>query len=145
MEVSREHKERISRDVRTIHFMDAEKFSDLFEEWRWWENDGAVLAKSGAMYPEIPVPNSDHATISSYCSTHRTGLSDSLHVKPKQEVIDFLFRSMIFPDYDSVYFELVLQSGGTLLVSAKNNVIIGSRWLAMMPGSAIEEIKREAL
>jgi hypothetical protein len=40
---------------------------------------------------------------------------------------------------DSIYFECGMREGGECLVLARNNLIIGSSWLALIPTSAVEK------
>jgi hypothetical protein len=127
---------------REIHFPDAKKFSDLFEEWKWnvhHESEG---------YPPIKCdPKMTHSStgvISDYCNAMRSALEDSLHVKPKPEVVDFINKNMFVSDYDSIYFEVIGRIDG-VLVLVKNSKILGSRYLALLPSSsAFEEIKAGA-
>lgn len=50
---------------------------------------------------------------------------------------------MFISDYDSIYFEVIGRIDG-VLVLAKNNKILGSRWLALLPSSVFDEIKEGA-
>lgn len=126
---------------RDIHFPDFTKFSDLFEEWKWSvhnESEGYPPIKCD---PEMT--STSTGVISDYCNAMRSALEDSLHVKPKQEIIDFINKNMFISDYDSIYFEVIGRIDG-VLVLAKNNKILGSRWLAVLPSSVFDEIKEVA-
>ncbi len=132
------YKERLSEEVKTIHFMDVTKFSELFSQWRWWEHE-----KSQG-FEKIPVKSHGHGTyISDFCSAHNTDLESSLHVKPTQMVVDFIKDHMFLSAYDSIYFELVSREDG-LLVLAKNNAILASRWLALLPKSELIAIPKSS-
>ena len=132
------YKEKLSEEVRTIHFMDVTKFSELFSQWRWWEHE-----KSQG-FERIPVRSHGQGTyISDFCSAHNPDLESSLHVKPTQMVVDFIQDHMFLSAYDSIYFELVSREDG-LLVLAKNNAILASRWLALLPKSELTAIPKSA-
>ena len=104
------------------------KFSELFSEWRLWVHN------ESKKYPQ------DHG-VDDYCLALRTDLEDSLHVKARTGVVEWVNANMIRSDYDSWYFELV-QRGDGLLVVVKNNQILASRWLALLDAeSVIAEIR----
>ncbi len=134
------YKENLSDEVRKIYFLDVTKFSDLFSQWCWWEHHEKAQG-----FERIPVESehSKDAYISDFCSAHNTDLDNSLHVKPTQILVDFIGSNMILPDYDSIYFELVGRKDG-LLVIAKNNAILASRWLALLPKTELLEIRKNA-
>ncbi len=134
------YKEKLSEEVRTIHFMDVTKFSELFSQWRWWEHE-----KSQG-FEKIPVEKSlgfNESYISDYCLAHGTDLDNSLHVKPTQVLVDFIKSNMFLSNGDSIYFELVERKDG-ILVIAKNNAILASRWLALLPKEECLEISSKA-
>ncbi len=133
--LTQSYKEKLSEEVRTIHFMDVTKFSELFSQWRWWEHE-----KSQG-FEKIPVVGS--AYISDFCSAHNTDLESSLHVKPTRVLVDFIQANMFLSAYDSIYFELVSREDG-LLVLAKSNAILASRWLALLPKSELLAIPKSA-
>jgi hypothetical protein len=136
---------------KPIAFPEATKFSDIFEEWRWWEH------QKTEKYPEIPVRNVAHYTmhdgsekkfvsnyyVGDYCSTHRSDLEHSLHVLPNHEVLEYIDRNMIIPERDSCDFELIVRTDG-ILICAKPNQIIASRWLALLDPECLGEIQDKA-
>ena len=120
--------------------MDVTKFSELFSQWRWWEHE-----KSQG-FEKIPVEKSlgfNESYISDYCLAHGTDLDNSLHVKPTQVLVDFIKSNMFLSNGDSIYFELVERKDG-ILVIAKNNAILASRWLALLPKGEFLEISSKA-
>jgi len=136
--MNREYRQRISDEVKQIYFLDVERFDELFEDWRWRENTdtegfGNIAWKIGR----------EKSQISDFCAATRTPLERSLHVKPRPQLVDFIKSNMLPIDNDSIYFELTGRVDG-ILVAAKNNVILGSRWLALLPSSEYEAIRNRA-
>lgn len=143
MRPTREYKEAMLERVgKQIYFPDVEKFSDLFDDWRLWEHGRSegfdripIKVRQSAYQPE-------GSFIGEFCSVACSGLGN-LHVKPGKRLIDFILKQMVIPNYDVIDFELIDRTDG-MLVLAKNNVIIGSRWLALLPPSALQEIESHA-
>lgn len=117
-------------------FKDARSFSDLFENPRahssfnelgsaYWP---MVNDDSGPVRHQRPTGN----YISSFVSISGTRGHDALKADPRPEVLDYVRANMIQVDYDTIYFQIIVQNGDpeTALVTAQYNQIIGSRWLA---------------
>ena len=76
-----------------------------------------------------------HAEIGGFCSV-RGG--QSLWVRPRPEIIDYIREHMVFSEGERISFEIV-DRGGTALVVARNSQIIGSRWLAFIESATIPQ------
>jgi hypothetical protein len=137
--MDRARREKISTEVKQIYFLDVDHFSELFDEWRWYTDD-----KSGK-YPPISIeqPHAKGMEIGDYCYALNSPLEESLHVRPNDRLINFIKVSMVPIDYDQIYFEIVARVDGVLVI-AKYNKILGSRWLALLPSSALDEIRKGA-
>ena len=116
---------------KPLAFPEATRFSELFEEWRWWIHERSLRFE-------------ENRGVSDYCAAHRTDLEDSIHVKAKGHVVEWIVDHMILPEYDSWFFEITQRKDG-ILVLVKNNAIIASRWLALLDGNrTLEEIRSAA-
>jgi hypothetical protein len=134
--MDRARREQLSAEVKPIYFLDADHFSELFDEWRWWTED-----RSGSYAPiSIEKPHARGMEIGDYCYGLNTPLENSLHVRPNEKLIEFISDNMFPIDHDRIYFEIVARVDG-VLVMAKYNKILGSRWLALLPSSSLDEIR----
>ena len=118
-----------------------ESFAELFEAWHWYETKNGRTERNP--FPRIKSGTHGQGEIGDYCAAHRTSLENSLHVKPNRAVVDFIFKMMIVGEYDSIFFEIVERTD-ELLIVAKNNSIIASRWLALLPKSELKKIAAAA-
>jgi hypothetical protein len=66
----------------------------------------------------------------------------SFAIEPTSELLD-LMDDMLRIDKDSIYFELIVYTDNTAMLIAKYNLIIGSRWIAMIDVDSIPEYKKE--
>jgi hypothetical protein len=141
-----EHNEHISKMVKTIHFPAATKFADLFDDWKVSDDHNATAFPKILVKPDVveywggPLKGGH---ISDFCSTHRTDIEGFLRVLPNKAVTEFILENTIWPDYDSIYFELTQRDDG-VLVASKNNAILASRWLALLPLGVLGEIMEKA-
>jgi len=128
-----------------IYFPEIKSFDGLFDAWHWYETKNGRVESS--RFPPIKIGQSDlrgnAATIDDYCAALNTSLENSLHVKPNEKLVEFIKKSMFLDSRDSIYFEIV-ERDDELLVLAKNNVIIGSRWLTLLPKSELKKIAEAA-
>lgn len=124
-----------------IAFPEANKFSDLFEEWKWSVHGLSEGYPRIKCNPKITFTNS--GVISDHCNALSCAVEDNLHVKPRPEVIDFINKNLFISDYDSIYFEIIGKISGAL-VTVKNSKIIGGRYLALLPSAVYKEIEEAA-
>jgi len=141
MEPTIEHKNEISKEVKTIAFLEVTMFSDLFTNWVWHTQENASVFQTTPGVEQVDVPK--EGRIGNYCTCFRTDLDNSLRVAPTVELLRFIRKSMIMPDYDTIDFKLIQRKDG-LLIAAANNAIIASRWLALVPLSELETIRARA-
>ncbi len=113
---------------KPLAFPEVTRFSELFEEWRWWIHGRSLRFE-------------ENRGVSDYCLALRTDFEDSFHVKAKDDVVEWIVAHMILPEYDSWFFEITQRKDG-ILVLVKNNAIIASRWLALLDGQqTLKEIR----
>lgn len=60
------------------------------------------------------------------------------------ELRNYLETTILHVPNDSIYFELIRRDDGTALVTAQYNVIIGSRWLAVIDAATIPAFDKPA-
>ncbi len=124
-----EYKELLgARAGKRIAFTGYTRFHELFSAWK-------PLRCRNERYP-------NQRGVSDYCSTHTTELYESLYVKARPVLVDWICENMILADNDAWYFDLVQRKDGILVV-VKNEQIIASRWLALLDrDQTISEINR---
>jgi len=115
------------------------RFGELFSRWRTYTVD---TPKGMGPWPMAAVCGGrGGAMIGSYCNMHRTKLDESLRVAPSEELLQLLRSVMLPVEYDEIHFSCTDRSDG-VLVCAKYNSIIGSRWLALLGPDMYEEISQ---
>lgn len=105
---------------KRLAFSEVTTFRELFSEWKWWRFQEGLSKK----YRQ-------QSGVDDYCACHNTDLDNSLHVKARPRVVEWINANMIRSNFDSWYFELVQRRDGILVV-VKNNQILASRWLALL-------------
>jgi hypothetical protein len=113
-----------SAALREIHFPEATSLSDLFDE---------VTPRKATDPPKTECFEGTTATLCLGASLREPGGYRFFHVRPKAAVKAFIAERMLLSDYEQIYFEFVHTANDQLLVVAKYNQIIGSRWLALLP------------
>jgi hypothetical protein len=109
---------------------EALEFSELFdvigeEEWSVPLNPG----------------EKDTALIYHWC---RLPEYKSVHVRPKDEVIDTLRQTLIDTgERDRIHFECIAHDNGYALITAQYNLIIGSRYLAYIKVDSLPEVPND--
>lgn len=63
----------------------------------------------------------------------------AIAVKLREDLLPTLAAHTVASDYDSLFYELVFRDDGTVLVISKNNLILASRYLALLPASEVEK------
>lgn len=122
----------------------AKAFEDLFQEYSFKERSDFAepwvfedLDVGTGKRPLEAIP------IGPYCSTQR--LKDrrpALYVKVRDFVADYIRGHMIAAGVnDRISFELIEREDGKTLVVARNSVIIGSRWLALIDTDTVPQPK----
>jgi hypothetical protein len=61
----------------------------------------------------------------------------SLYVRPTDEVLDWIKANMLPLSRDTIGFEIVVRDEHEALIIAHNNLIIGSRWLALIDATTL--------
>ena len=113
-------------------FPDATCLLDIFDE---------VAAYSGESKKFLVFDSEENSGIvSSYCYV-RDG-ADSASVTPSAGLLDYISKNMLLIKHDEIYFKAIPRSDGLLIV-ANYNVIIGSRWLALLPLSEMSNFPKE--
>lgn len=130
--------------MKDLQFPNVKSFADLFEtatrydhskpldgrlEWPLVGNTGPIVGR-----------NTAGNVITSYCCVQSTPHRESMHVRPRSEVIEFIRQRMIQIDYDHIYFNVIMRSDGTALITASYNQILGSYWLALVPASTVPDL-----
>ncbi len=92
-------------------------------------NDGRVRSGTG------------DAVLDSFCSV--SGVKGHLwfDVRPRKAVIDAIGSRMMLCDRYRINFEVVVRNDDTALVTAKYNLISGSRWLALIHSDTIPGLR----
>ena len=125
-----EYKERLGASAgKRIAFTEYTRFSELFSEWKPFRpNNKRYQNQRG---------------VGDYCSTHSTELYESLYVKARPALVDWICENMILSGHkDAWSFDLVQRKDGILVV-VKNEQIIASRWLALLDSEqTVSEINR---
>jgi len=77
-----------------------------------------------------------------YFSTHaRNGTYKVGAVRPNARVMEYISQNMLPLKNDTLYFEAVETEGGRWLILVRYNVILGSRWLALLSAEAMRATK----
>lgn len=109
-----------------IYFPAVKTFRELFTV-----NPNAVAVR-------IPEADSDpYMVIGTHFSVDGSKGFYFFKVQPTEMVVEFLKKSLVFIDYDEIYFQAIMRNDGEALITANYNRIIGSRWLALIPHSEI--------
>lgn len=119
-----------------------ERFSELFSDWKNFESPDEKLPEKWGPWKLRKESGVGAAMITSYCDMHRTKLDNSLRVIPDNALRDSIRGSMLPFEYDSIYFQCIDRSDGVLLC-AKYNVIIGSRWISLFSHDVYDEIREK--
>lgn len=83
-------------------------------------------------------PDKSQAWISGYCMISGASLLRAFRtVQPSAQVRQYIKARMVEMAYDTIYFEIILRADGTALVTAKNNLILSSHWLAIIPAAEV--------
>jgi len=77
--------------------------------------------------------------IGAFCSVKMAGSRFSMWVRPSDFIASFIIESMLMITGDNIWFEIIGYEDGTALVVANYNVILGSRWLAVIDAATIPQ------
>lgn len=128
---------------KPIQFPDVVTFGALFPSVRPWRSDIGRKPR-----PLAPGEEPNHAPRMAHGGTFPVGpyltvrggdvlaAHGSASVGCSDEVLARMDVRCIFPDRDSMFFELVERGDRTILVSVNHNLIIGSLWLAVLPDAS---------
>ena len=123
---------------RKVLFPEADTFKDIFEQVDSGKKIVAVIKSDYEKGSQMSVSN--------WVSSSRVGhgVDHSFYATPKKSVIEAIEENMIIVSYDEIYFEIVDRGGGSALVLAKYNQIIGSRYLAFIDPKTIPGYGKKA-
>lgn len=102
-------------------------FAELFTEVRPW-----VQRQDG--HADDVEPDTD---IGHYLAVSGKGGHRGFWVKPAPFLVAWIEANMLRIDNDRKYFEVVIRDDDTALVLVKYNVILGSRWMTIVPASTL--------
>jgi len=109
---------------KPLAFPKCERLADLFDKIGPYDKDAKSTQRVHSM------------TLGPYCVVSDGGYR-SAGVHATDAVVAFCNESMIDIDRDSLYFEIVVRDDDSALVLVKHNQILGSRWLAILPATAV--------
>lgn len=117
-----------------LSFPNCKDFSELFEVI----DEPRKYLNRGPNRYELAAPHTS-SVVSSYMSTTggRTGRY-SINVKPSEAVMEAIEKRML-PMDGGYYFNACFRDDGTVLLVVKYQVIIGSRWLALVSRESAEK------
>ena len=140
-----EYKRKIGEVAgKSILMPNAASFGDLFRRWRKFVSVDEKLEGWGpwTIGDDLRLRDDDRPMqVSSYCAMYGTPLQDSLRVVPNQDVLDLLRKNLVLLENDTIWFQVVDRKDG-VLITAKYNNIIGSRWLALLERGVYGEISQ---
>lgn len=129
--------------AKALLFPDAKAFTDLFERWSYKKEEVAArsfahqdLLSSRRRHFQVPV--------GPYCAVDAPNGHFSLYVEPKADVVERLRAGFIGSARESLFFKVVVREDGALVI-ASNNLILATRWLALLPVSEIPNPPPEAV
>lgn len=130
---------------RELHMPQIDTFDGIFEAWTMdgnapgmevsWEFNDYIhprnpKARIKAVKNAIPVGG--------WCAVSRKAATVGIYARPRPEVMETVKRLMIPAGVnDRITFQINIYDDGTALALAKNSVIIGSLWLAMIKAESI--------
>lgn len=121
-------------------FKDAKSFFDVFESAVPYDHKQPLKDRLEwtmvGDYKELANHHTSGNVITNYCMVSGKEYR-SFHVRPKQEVIEYVRNNMIPVYYDHIYFQVVVRNDNTALITASYNQIIGSRWLALVDADTV--------
>jgi hypothetical protein len=122
------------RTIAQIAFPNLTQFSDLFSEYKLWDNKD-----KNKNYSSINRENnskiSSYYIIDSVLENHK--YFHSLSVQSTDIVIEYIKNNMLCIPDDSIYFRINIWNSKQSLVTAQYNLIIGSKWLAVIDTKSI--------
>lgn len=116
------------RGLSRVVYLTAAKWGDLFASaGPWTGSETWTGVVSGSM------------VVGTYADVRRGPKwgHASLSLRPTVGLWAWLRDNLISVDYDTIGFSLVAWEDGTVLVIARHNQIIGSRWLAILPAAEL--------
>lgn len=123
---------------REIAFPKARKLADLFTSIESYDKVGETGSAHVWKTDEVEYglntrrEYKGRSVLSKFCSVRTDGDWESLSITASPELIEWLADNMLLMDRDSISFEIVDHRNGTGLLVAKNSIILGSRWLAII-------------
>lgn len=133
--------------MNEILFPEIKSFSEMFES--------ATLIKSLDGYESTNVhtfqvdeilrsgrirKGTGRAHISSFCVVTVPN-PRHLDVVPNEKIVEAIRAHMLLCDQYVINFHITVRDDGTALVTAKYNMILGSRWFALIDANTIPNIK----
>jgi hypothetical protein len=109
---------------KPLAFPDCQSLDELFTEIQPWESSkpfGYNPFKKGC------------ANRFAYCAVSLPRNFNSKRVRVSEKVTEFIRQNMLKVDHDTISFEVVYRDDNTVLVLVRYNVILGERWLALIP------------
>lgn len=113
--------------MNPMYLPDAKKLSDLFphiepydagKKAGRWDTDG----NRGLIFCNV------------------SGGGKSFLVQPSAEVVKVVTNALKIVFDENIYFTIVIRDNGTALITAQYNLIIGSRWLVVLPLTEISAL-----
>ena len=131
-------KRKLRRSLgRPILLPDAHRFDELFAEWHPWELPWSDERRRPASYRTEWLEEGRRGRRERAWMTFGPYLSISpghraLWVKPTVRAYEAVLDATIRVAYDTISYEIIVWNPAEALVVAKHNMIIGSRWLAII-------------
>jgi hypothetical protein len=122
--------------AKPLEFPKIRAFSELFEQAEpWSEAKGRRLAVrwNGTDWAS---GKKAWSTIGPYL-TIRDNPRRSMAVKPQPWLVEWIKTNLLFIEYDTLHFEIVIWTKREALVIVSYGKIIGSRWLAIIDPKTI--------
>jgi hypothetical protein len=144
---------------KSLAFPNAKHFADIFTQFSAWQSFAKVQAIVPSMWqaedyvlPRNPSKPMRKVKISvpigAYCAVDNRsdvdGGYNSLAVRANDQVIEWIKTHMLPLKNDSIYFQIIVRNDGSALVTANNNLIFGSRWIAIIDAASIPSVPSDA-
>lgn len=121
--------------MKNLIFPEAREFSDIFKGYKVITDLATYKDRVFHQWKD----NDGYCSLMAFCRVHGSTQGPDVHldVDPKDRVVFEIGKRMALHSNFRINFEVVVRPGGSALVVAKYDQILGDRWIAIIDSSTI--------